>query len=207
MPELNLDALKNRKRSTKKYRPYDIPEPSKPKVQVTENSPTKAFSSKKRGDNAQNERAIIDEKKPTQSVTSSEYEVNLKNKLEAEYKLKLKQKELEITQKLRGKIEQDDSLPSIVTTTTNNTFFNINDNKINNESLFKILVEIAKWDEPSVKFFMFLLEKTEFGKLKNVQIGRREIEHTAIHGRYFKDTRASLISTGVQDNRWIHWHL
>jgi hypothetical protein len=63
--------------------------------------------------------------------------------------------------------------------------------------LFKILKEVSHWDEATLKLFMFFLEKTEFGSTRDIQVGRREIEASAIHGRYFKDSRESLRDRGI----------
>lgn len=76
-------------------------------------------------------------------------------------------------------------------------YFSINGHSIYGHDLFLILKKINCWDLPTIGLFVYLLEKTQFGKLENVQIGRREFEENAINSRYFSDSRKKLVNSNI----------
>lgn len=186
MPELNLNALKNIKRSKKKYRPYDLPVPELDKKEDKSAVVNKV-------ENISTKRVDI---QPVPQIVSEDQSA-IESRLKKEYERKYRLKERELLKELSGKERKDDGIPSITTTDSNKTFIKKGNTYLENEFLFKIMKRLSSWDEPTVKLFMFFLEKTGYGSLKDVQVGRREIEANAVHGRYFKDTRDNLKSLNI----------
>lgn len=192
MPELNLNALKDRKRTTQKFRPYDIPAPDSSNMNDL------------KSDIMLKEKEAVSISKsnsPSQNLSAENFKKEIAAKLEAEiekkYKLKLEASKLEWQNKESRDSNKSNSIPSIVTTASSKTFFKLSDQKISNEALLIIIKKLSQWNEPSLKLFTFLLEKTENGQLKDVQLGRKEIESEVIHGRYFKEARDHLSSEGI----------
>lgn len=212
MPELNLEALKNKKRTTDKYRPYDIPTPSK---KTEDKAPAEETKTETKPIEVKKEQvASVKEIKAETTVENNKEEVKtaetktentsaatVKNETATESEIALKKKIKELEEKLNKNSGKDESIPSLEPTDSGYTTFNYNKKEIDNEVFYKILKTTSNWIEPERKLFLYILEMTNYGKTNDVQLGRRNIENNAIHGSHFTSVRESLVEKGVLSYR------
>lgn len=188
MPELNLEILKNKKKTTDKYRPYDIPSPS------TDNKNQKKPAGPKGKTNETNSKSQVNDSRVKPASTPNP---NFETKTELELKKRVK----ELEKQLQKDSNKNDSIPSLKPTEAKHKTFNFKNNEIDNEVFYKILEITSLWNEPERKLFLYILEMTNYGKIKDVKLGRRDIESNVIHGRYFTNTRDNLVKEGVLSYR------
>lgn len=123
-------------------------------------------------------------------------EAKIRAQLEEEYSKKLALQKTKLTSNIRPDLK-DPNIPTLAQEKSANTEITIEKTNINYRVLYKIAAFFANLEEPSLNLFLYLLRKTEFGTISHVQIGRKELEQNAIHGRYFKESRQHLTSLGL----------
>lgn len=205
MPELNLEALKKKPRTSEKYRPYDILTPSKDKAVESKSVETNKPEPKEKlvADTKVEEITAIKEetreiKLASDTSNIEKEEISSPTSLpDSKSELELKKEIEELKKQLIKTSGKDESIPSLEPTKAKFKTFKNNDKDVDNEVIFKVMKITSQWTEPERKLFMFLLEKTDFGTMDNIQLGRKEIENKAVHGSYFKDAREKLQQIGV----------
>lgn len=192
MPELNLDLLKNKKRTSKKYRPYDIPAPTK-KDTIIEDKVRSFDSTEKEVEKPTQTRALSHNATKNTSEKPSPVTKSLHGS-----EIELKRKIAELEKELSKNQGKDESIPSIEPFESDNKTFNFKNKKIDNELVYRIITKTLHWTAAEKNFFIYVLEKTDHGKINDVQIGRVKIETEALNNkRDFSETRLSLVSKGV----------
>jgi len=201
MPELNLEVLKNKKRVSGKYRPYDIPTPSKsaetlapsldkePQREKPGHEEQRAPGQKTLNDNTNNKPTKKNALKPISSEAQNNETAILKKKI-ADLEKKLI--------KARG---EDELIYEIEASPSSKVSFKFNGDEIQIKSFYLIIEKVSSWPDPEKNLLMYLLKKTDFGRLKDVQVGRRELELNTIHGRYLKEAKESLQRKGLISHR------
>jgi hypothetical protein len=199
MPELNLDALKNKKRTSEKYRPYDIPTPSSKKEDLaleTDSLSVELKSSVKKSELKEREKVVKQEGQKTVKVQSKKKRPSSPTS-DSSSELALKEKIKELEKQIIKSSGKDDSIPSLFPEPSELKTFSFKNTEIDNEIIFRVMKTISDWTEHERKLLLFLLERTDFGTIDNVQLGRREIEKIAVHSNYFKEARNELERKGI----------
>jgi hypothetical protein len=195
MPELNLNVLKSKKRSNKVVRPYyDIPQPLNP--------PSKDDSSNEFIDESSHEnKATSLSGSELDSLRKEREEIQKERerleKLKIQQELEIAKKKEEIQKSLLKYEMRDPNIPSLYPIESKENSIKFKKHNIPYEAIYKFLKETMSWNEPERRLALFILEKTNYGSIERIQIGRREIENNSLHGRYFKETRNSLINKGI----------
>ena len=118
--------------------------------------------------------------------------------LEKEFKKKLKAKEKELKEKLKKDNDKDitNIHPIIFSTPSLRDFIEDGNCKIKIETVFKLINNFDKWDSNTKRLFNLIALKTHFGKLENVNIGRRELERT-VHSSFLSESKNQLLKENV----------
>ena len=134
-------------------------------------------------------------------TTEDDFNRKIKEKeliLEAEFRKRLKQKELEIEARIKelNAKSESDHYPVISPSINENNFLEDGNNKITAQIILKILKSYDLWDASTKRLFLYIAEKTNYGEIKNVNIGRREIEDV-IHSSHYNESKKQLLNKGI----------
>lgn len=120
-------------------------------------------------------------------------ERDIRSQLEKDFQKKLEKSEKELKKSIDNK---RDSLPIISCVHQDEQKIYIDNQYIEGKVLYRILKVVSTWSESQRNLFLYVLEKTDSGQLKNVWIGRRELE-MVVHSKYLGDAKEGLITLGV----------
>lgn len=128
---------------------------------------------------------------------------SLKEK-EALLEKKFKQKEAKLLKELEAKlrkankqsIEPTANYKVISPTPSPKTYIQDGEDKIKNETVLNLISNYSKWDTHTKRLFHLVAQKTNYGSIKDVHIGRREIEKT-IHSSFLKISKEVLLNNGI----------
>lgn len=129
----------------------------------------------------------------TEQELKSEKERLAKELKQQEQKLKAKYKE---QQKQKNKVV----LKPFSVETKDIQFFG---HKFTPDVAINLFQWFDRWDAPTKRLFLLIANKTNFGKLAQVQIRRAEINQV-IHSKYFKPARQTLFDEKIIDCSYGH---
>ena len=205
MPELNFDNIKTRSAKSKR-RPWDMDDYT-PKTSSDEASDV--ISATK--NTSKEEVVIVASQKSDKKalgdignhlVTSDEI-TKLKEEIEKEVRAKYEKqlkKERAKSQDQKRDVEEfeDEKYGSYEAVPKESSLISFAGKKTKGGLIYDILSLAKKLSAPELTFYLYVLQKTDFGSLDHVKIGRRKFEEDEPSVRkFFVDSRNSLVNKGL----------